>query len=129
MKENELGKVLIIDDEVTYQTQLSMILKGRGYEVRTAGDGRDGISVGTSFLPDVLVADWSLRNTLSGLEVAEALRAVNPSLQTIVITGYSSQDLPEDAQTQVFCVLEKPFGVEEFVAAVRNAMDRSHKSS
>lgn len=117
-----MGRVLIIDDEHTYRTQLSLILKSRGHDVRSAGDGREGISIGTTFLPEVLVVDWRLKDTLSALDIADALLTVVPGLQTIIITGYASQDLPPDVRDRVFRILEKPFGLDEFVDTVKEAL-------
>jgi DNA-binding NtrC family response regulator len=125
MKETAVGRVLIIDDEETYRTQLSMILKSRGYEVETGANGRQGISVGMQFQPDLLIADWRLKDEMTGLDVAEALQKENQRLQVIMITGYSAEDLTDEAHVGPFRILEKPFTLKELLTAVQEALNVS----
>ena len=67
-------KVLIVDDERDYRDQLSLCLSEDELEIRTAGSGREAIDLGACFRPDVLVADWMLKNHIHGLHVAEVLQ-------------------------------------------------------
>jgi CheY-like chemotaxis protein len=117
-----VGRILIIDDEETYRTQLSLILETRGHEVQTAATGREGISVGTDCPPDLLIADWRLKDDMTGIDVAEALRQSNPRLQVIMITGYSAEDLREETDLGHLRVLEKPFSLNDLLTAVQDAL-------
>lgn len=117
-----MGKLLIVDDEETYRAQLSLILTAEGHEVWTARDGREGIEVGLSCRPEVLIADWRLTNGTSGLHVAEALHETDPGLRVIMMTGYSADDLQIHLKSAAFHILEKPFGVEDMLKAVERAL-------
>ena len=75
-----MGRVLIVDDEETYRTQLSLIVTSKGHEVQSTVDGQEAISIGSVFLPDLLVTDWRLKHDMTGLQVAEALRKAKPRL-------------------------------------------------
>ena len=93
-----------------------------GHEVKTATTAEDAIDFGTHWLPSVLVADWMLTSPLDGLQVSQAMGAANPQLQTILITGYPSQELKARAeQANVFSFIEKPFSLTEVAGAVRRA--------
>ncbi|MFQ5805781.1 MAG: response regulator [Phycisphaerae bacterium] len=117
-----MSKVLVVDDEERYRDHLSRALLRDDHEVRTAASGRDAISVGSRFRPEVLVADWMLKSQVHGLHVSEALRAVVPELRTILITGYPSFDLRNEAQKHhVSKFIEKPFELDELREAVRRA--------
>jgi DNA-binding NtrC family response regulator len=117
-----MTKVLIVEDETTSRNYLEQALLEDGYEVRAASSGRSGIQLGRNFAPDVLVADWMLKNTYHGLEVAQALHQVNPSLLTILVTGFPSDDLKEEAaEIGVFRFIEKPFALAELEEAVSQA--------
>lgn len=116
-------RVLIVDDEERYRTYLRARLAEHGHDVCTVDCGRAAIDQGVRFHPDVLVADWMLRDSaVNGLRVAEVLQAVDPRLQTILITAFASRDLEEEAgKAGIFRFLEKPFELEEMVTTIEQA--------
>ncbi len=115
-------KVLIVDDEEVYRRQLEIALAPAGHEIRTASSGREAIDIGMRYRPDVLVADWMLKNHIHGLHVARVLRAVRPDVATILVTGFASADLRAEAgKSRVFDFVEKPFDVEQIRSAVQAA--------
>ncbi len=117
-----MSRVLIVDDERDYCDELELGLGRRGHEVKTAGTAREAIRLGVRYRPDVLVVDWMLKDSLHGLNVCEVLRAVEPEVQTVLITGFASDDLRlEAAKHRVFNFLEKPFTLADINTAVRDA--------
>ncbi len=119
-----MTRVLVVDDEEGYRVQLQLTLLSEGYEVCTASSGREAIDVGTRFRPDIVVVDWMLKQNVHGLHVVDALRAVTPGLQAILVTGFASDELRADAQKkQIVCFIEKPFERDEIRSAVRLAID------
>lgn len=117
-----MARLLIVDDEETYCAQLSLILTAEGHKVYTARSGREGIELGRSCHPEVLIADWRLTDGISGLQVAETLHQAEPGLRVIMMTGYSADDLEVHLGAAGFPILEKPFGVDDIVGAVRQAL-------
>jgi DNA-binding NtrC family response regulator len=114
-----MRKVLIVDDEPSYRDSLALILSHEQYEVRTAVDGRTAFAMLDDFMPDVLLVDWMLRDKMNGIEVAESLVAINPKLQTIVITGYPTAALAAQvAEIPAAQMLIKPFGFDRLLAAM-----------
>ena len=125
-----LIRVLIVDDEERYLDFLTSVFGQHGYEVRTAKCGRCAIREGIRFRPHVLITDWLLQNQIHGIEVSEVLRAVDPNLQTILITGFPSSDLRSDAEdATVHRLIEKPFELREMVKAVEDAAVKAKQSS
>jgi CheY-like chemotaxis protein len=117
-----MSRVLVVDDECRYRDELETALRRGGHEVRLAASGRDAIDIGIRYRPDVLITDWMLQNSIHGLRVAEVLRIVRPSIQTILITGYASCDLRGEAEkVEVFEFVEKPFHLEHIHKIVRQA--------
>lgn len=113
-------KILVIDDEYAYRDSLSVLLNQEGFEVRTAQNARESYDLAGSFVPDLLVVDWILRDNVDGIEVAKVIQPINPHMRIIVITGYPTtglrsrlKDLPS-AQ-----YLEKPFQVRDIITAAR----------
>jgi len=120
-------RILIADDEERYRDYLRASLAEQGHEVSTVDAGRVAIDHGVRFRPQVLVTDWMLRDDIHGLRVSNVLRAVDPTLQAIVITGFPSSDLQRDARhSGVFRFIEKPFQLEEMVEAVNTAGATKH---
>jgi CheY-like chemotaxis protein len=115
-----MTKVLLVEDEPIFRQQLEFCLVHRGHEVRSAANGRDAIEVGCHYWPDVLVTDWLLNDSIHGLHVAEALHAISPATQIILITGFPSHDLQHAARAAgIARVLDKPFAVERLDQLVR----------
>lgn len=50
-------KILVIDDEPTLRVGLAAIIRRRGYDVHTAGDGEEGIQKAREILPDLILSD------------------------------------------------------------------------
>jgi CheY-like chemotaxis protein len=115
-------RVLVVDDEREYREHLSLCLESEGCLVRLAGTGSEAIEIGSRYRPDVLIADYILQNHIHGLHVAEALRAVDPSVRTILITAFGTRDVQRDARdTAVLDYLEKPFEPDRIRQAVHRA--------
>jgi DNA-binding NtrC family response regulator len=119
-----MARVLIVDDEAGYRRYVSQRLEQDGHTVETAAHGAEGIDVGATFHPDLLIVDWMLHNDYTGIEVAQALREIDPDMRTILITGYPSNRLRRMArEAEVFRFLEKPFDLETLEEAVRQALE------
>jgi len=113
-------RVLVVDDEPRYRDHISRVLTRDGHDVRTAANAREAIATGSAFRPNVLVADWMLRDQLHGLQVCESLSTAVPGLKTILITGFPSADVRADARSfQVAEFIEKPFEMARLRDAVR----------
>lgn len=118
-----MAKVLVVDDEQRYRELIGRILTANGHEVKAASSGREALDVGTRFRPEVLVADWMLKDDIHGLHVVNALRAVLPDVRALMMTGFPAADLREGAEKAgVHAFLEKPFDAECVRAAVRKAI-------
>ncbi len=117
-----MATVLIVEDEDSLRETLSRYLTHEGYDVITASSGSEALEAGFGASPDVLVADWMLKNHIHGLHVSEVFRALHPKLNTILITGFPSRDLFEASdRCGVTRLLEKPFDLRDLQEAVRLA--------
>lgn len=114
-----MPKVLIVDDEPVYCTLLSRILARQSCEVHIAGDAHSAIATASTHRPEVVVADWMLRDFHDGLDLLFALRQAGITCPVIMMSGYPSDQLRVDAtQSGVFRFLAKPFEPEDMIAAV-----------
>ena len=121
-----MATVLLVEDEDVLRETLSRYLAREGHDVISAASGYEALEAGLEASPDVLVADWMLKNHIHGLHLSEVFRALHPSLNTILITGFSSRDLLEESdRCGVSRLLEKPFDLQNLQDAVSDAMTES----
>lgn len=101
--------VLIVEDN-EYDRQLyGDLLWYNGYEVIHCPDGESGISTAMETRPDLVLLDIMLRGTLSGLNVARALRESGFTAPVVVLSALSREEIGEaamEAGATVF--LQKP---------------------
>jgi CheY-like chemotaxis protein len=116
-------KVLVVDDEAGYCRKLGRYLSARGFEVVTATSGEEAVSIGTRTRPELLITDWMLRGEVHGLHVVDALKTIYPKTRTVMMSGFASTDLREEAaQRDVAEFVEKPFSPEQLESAVERAL-------
>jgi DNA-binding response OmpR family regulator len=121
-----MTRVLVVDDERDFRDQICLSLEAQGCEVLSVASCGEAIRLAARERPDVLVADWMLRDHLNGLHVSEVLGAVKPGLRTVLMTGYASDDLRAEARGhKVAAFLEKPFEPERLIDAVRSATEEA----
>jgi DNA-binding response OmpR family regulator len=75
-------KILCIEDERDVAALIAEELVERGFEVRLAHDGRNGLSAVLSEVPDLVLCDVSMP-LMSGFELLERLAAIAPQLARV----------------------------------------------
>ncbi|MGE5734164.1 MAG: response regulator [Acidobacteriota bacterium] len=79
-------RILIADDDEKLLITLSALLSREGYEVRTARDGFEALSIMRDSVPDLLISDLAMP-LMSGFELLSVVRRRFPSLTVIVFSG------------------------------------------
>ncbi len=121
MSESE-AKILVADDEETHRSILSRLMMNEGFEVVTAGDGKDTLDSIASHRPDVLLLDLMMPG-MNGMQVLNLVKEKDLDLPVIMITGYA--DVPgavEAMRTGAHDYLAKPFNHHEVIRVVRRAL-------
>jgi two-component system, NtrC family, response regulator AtoC len=88
--------VLIVDDEAVLAKNMAIYLQRQGFDVQCAGSAEEGLACLASFRPDAVVLDFNLPG-IDGLEMLARLRALEPALAVIMVTGHGSVELAVDA--------------------------------
>ena len=120
-----MPSVLVVDDDPTTRETLADFFTGLGFAVRTAASATEGRQAAAAHSPDVAVVDLRLPDA-SGLTLFEALRADDPELAVVFLTGYA--DVPSAVRAMrdgAADFLEKPVDLGELEGAVRRAADRA----
>ena len=118
-------RVLVVDDEPNIADVVAMALRYQGFEVATAGDGRDALKEVEAFRPDLIVLDVMLPD-FEGFEVARRLGDRRIAVPIIFLTA---RDATEDKVRGLTIggddYVTKPFSLEELVARIRTVLRRS----
>jgi signal transduction histidine kinase len=94
------------------------------YEILMAGDGATAVELAQRNRVDVAVLDIRMAG-MSGIEVLERLKYVNPSIEAVMMTAYETTDTMRQALRLRACdYINKPFDVSTMRAAVATAMQR-----
>ena len=115
--------VLVVDDDPTIRETLAEFFETLGYAARGAATASEGRQAATAHAPDVVLVDLRLPDA-SGLTLLEALRADDPELGVIMLTGHADVPTAVRAMQQgALDFLEKPIDLEALDAAVTRAAE------
>ncbi len=101
------GKALVIEDDDDVRTLLCTHLARRGWDVRSADNGEDGLELATAHHPEIAIVDVGLPG-IDGTEVVRALRADErtAACRTVMTSVIEPDDL---APLGADALLPKPF--------------------
>jgi CheY-like chemotaxis protein len=121
-----MARILIIDDEATLRLLMKTVLQKEGHQVTEAANGEDGLKIVQELKPEVILLDVLMPGT-NGHQVSLELKK-NPqtkSIPVVMVTG-TSLIAGEGIQTNtvIDLKLSKPFGREELVNIVNQALNR-----
>jgi CheY-like chemotaxis protein len=83
------AKILVVDDERSIADSVTDIVRGAGYEVRTAYNGSEAVSAAGSFDPNLLLTDV-LMPGMNGFELALQVKQANPSCRLVLFSGQAA---------------------------------------
>ena len=114
-----MSSILIVEDEVLTSEYLEFVLQEAGYEAIPAGSAEEAIAV-LEHRDDVhlVVTDINLPGSLSGLQLAALVRDRWPTMNIIVVTGYSAPRSEEIPSGSLF--VPKPYSAPKMIEAVRH---------
>jgi two-component system, OmpR family, response regulator len=119
-------RVLVVDDEPNIVDVVSMALRYQGFEVASAGTGREALAAVARFRPELMVLDVMLPD-MEGFEVAERLGAQRGHIPIIFLTARdATQDKLRGLTTGGDDYVTKPFSLEELIARIRVILRRTN---
>ncbi|MDH5536348.1 MAG: response regulator [Betaproteobacteria bacterium] len=116
-----LRKVLVVDDDPVVGRSFDRVLSGKGYAVITARYGEEALRKLENEEYDAVFADIKMPG-MSGLEVAERVKARQPWLPVVIVTGYGSEENEARATAAgVSGFLRKPLSPEMIEGSAEKA--------
>ena len=108
-------RVFIVDDDQDFAESLALLLEGRGHQVELAFSGEEAIEKFGKQDFDITFMDVKLPGK-SGTESFLEMRKFKPSARVIMMTGYSVEQLLEQAvEHGALGVLNKPIDVQHML--------------
>jgi two-component system nitrogen regulation response regulator NtrX len=95
-KQNENGKILVIDDEKPIRDTLKEIIEYEEHSVDLASDGFEGIELAKATKYDVILCDIKMPQ-MDGIEVIEKLMDICPEVPIIMISGHGNVETAVEA--------------------------------
>jgi DNA-binding NtrC family response regulator len=118
-------RILIVDDDERVLLVLHDILARveNGYEVVTTGSSQEALNQFKERPFDLVITDLRMPDT-SGIELTEAIRALDSDTAVLWITAYGGHEVREEAaRLEVYSCLDKPLKIAEIRQIVREALE------
>ena len=120
-------RLLLADDEEDLVTFLAHRLRKRGLDVTMALSGSEAVSAGTELKFDVAVVDLKMPD-MDGITVIEQLKAMQPFIEVIMLTGHGSHDSAWEAgRLQAFRYILKPYDFEDLHDLILTAAEHRRR--
>jgi DNA-binding NtrC family response regulator len=118
-----MAKILLVDDEASILSVLSVLLKAEGYEVTPVDNGEKALELIKTTPFDLLISDIRMR-PMDGIALLKAAREQRPTMSTLMITGYGTiETAVESLKYGAFDYITKPFKVDELLITVQRALE------
>lgn len=120
-----MQKILIVEDDFDIQELLQEFLKEAGYDVDTAGNGIDAISLFTDSTYDLILLDIMLPK-INGYQVLELIRNKS-SVPVIMLTALGSEEAQvKGLDLQADDYITKPFSMPVLLRKIAAVLRRCH---
>ena len=119
--------IMLVEDELAVRMVAEVALQGLGYRIFTASSGLAALQVWEEHKHEVelLLTDLVMPEGITGRELADRLKAENPKLPVVYMSGYSHDVAGGDFRLQEGVnYLPKPFDIARLAVIVRAALDR-----
>ncbi|MES0872615.1 ATP-binding response regulator [Sinimarinibacterium thermocellulolyticum] len=115
-------QVLVVDDEEAIRVGMKTLLEEMGFDVEVAASTDAAIDVTRRYRPSIVLADFRLRGSDSGMRTIEALRMVWPDLPALLVSGDTAPDRLREARKAGIELLHKPVAAQTLRDAILKAV-------
>src|SRR5688572_25216269 len=116
--------ILVVDDEPVQREMIGGFLKKQGFEVVAADSAERALELFRQDAFDLILTDQKMAH-MSGLELLQAVHAINPETPVILITAFGTIEAAVSALKQgANDYLTKPLNLDELLHRIRQVSDR-----
>ncbi|MDA3915922.1 MAG: sigma-54 dependent transcriptional regulator [Deltaproteobacteria bacterium] len=117
-----MENILIVDDEKNYTMIIGEILQEEGYTSFTASSGMEALDILNNEIIDLILTDVKMPG-MSGIQLLEKIKEINPDLPVIIMTAYGSVEKAVDAMHRgAYTFILKPFENQALIAYITKAL-------
>ncbi|HUV36990.1 MAG TPA: sigma-54 dependent transcriptional regulator [Patescibacteria group bacterium] len=118
-------RILIVDDEKAIRWSLGEALRGAGYDVEEAENGKQGIKLFRDDPADLVILDLKLPD-IDGLSVLKKIKEIECTAPVIMMTAYGDLETAVEAlKSGAYDFILKPFQLEKMKITIKNAFETS----
>jgi len=118
--------VLIVEDDINIQNSLKLYFKHKGYSVKTADNGFQGIDQLMQYDVSTIILDIMMPQ-MNGITFLEKAKDIDPTIQFIIITGYADLKVAIEAMKKgASDFLTKPFRYDQLEKTVKDLVSKGH---
>ncbi len=110
--------ILLVEDENAVRKFANKTLERCGYTVYVAADPRSGIEIFKQNAIDLIITDMVMHD-MSGKEMLEVIRKIDPVIKAIFISGYSEESILMLEKQKNYWFLPKPFSLHQLTDKVQ----------
>jgi CheY-like chemotaxis protein len=122
------SRILVVDDENAVRASFDRVLSESGYTVRTAADGPTALATLRSEPCDLAFVDLRMPG-MDGMEVVRTIRATQPGVQVVVVTGYGTEGTMREAKDLgVFDFVAKPLAPSDLSGLAERALSQKKEA-
>lgn len=122
-----MSRIMVVDDDAGVRRTLSLMLSKAGFEVVQASDGAEAVRLWRERGGDLVITDLHMPRK-DGIETIVELLCHSPGVRIIAMSGGGQTKrlglLGNVALIQSVVTIEKPFTIDEMLAAVRQALHK-----
>jgi DNA-binding response OmpR family regulator len=120
-----MKKILIIEDDFALLSTLKAALEAENFEVFSAQDGEEGLSLACQEHTDLILLDLKLPS-LDGFEVCKKIREKGDNTPIIFLTGEKKEEIDKVLGLELGGddYMTKPFGTRELIARIKAVLRR-----
>jgi signal transduction histidine kinase/CheY-like chemotaxis protein len=119
------ASILLVDDDQSIRLSAAHLLESWGFAVVTAESAEEALEMlrSTGFQPDVILADYRLREGRTGVEAIRAMRTYcGREVPAAILTGDTEPELLRDLKASGFALLYKPVAAAKLRTLIGNLM-------
>lgn len=120
-KADGVGRILVVEDESSILTALTLLLEMEGYQVAEATNGRQGLELLASFVPDLIVTDYMMPY-MNGIEMVQRLRQDPDYADVPVVLISAAPPVGGEYAELVDVCLTKPVAIDQLLAAIERLL-------
>jgi two-component system nitrogen regulation response regulator GlnG len=116
------AQILVIDDDSEIRYSLARVLGARGFSVRVAGSGEEGIKMVKESVPDLIFLDNRMTG-MGGIETLQHIRGISDRVMVVIMTAFgTAQTAIEAMKFGAFDYIMKPFDLKRVFQITENAL-------